>query len=116
MLEQGPLAGAGAVVKAPAGAGDWEFETGVQCLGGGDKLGRFVKRLQLAFLPADEGSGKGELEVFMGLGNTTQVFLFLQQSGVVPCQPAWLPSFSETAQQRSACPHSEEAKPVLRRT
>lgn len=60
VLEQGPLAGAGAVVKAPAGAGDWEFETGVQCLGGGDKLGRFVKRLQLAFLPADEGSGKGK--------------------------------------------------------
>ncbi|CAM9371186.1 unnamed protein product [Ectocarpus sp. 12 AP-2014] len=62
VLEQGPLVGAGAVVKAPAGAGDWEFETGVQCLGGGDKLGRFVERLQLAFLPADEGSGKEKLK------------------------------------------------------
>ena len=51
MLEQGPLVGAGAVVRAPEGAGDWEFETGVQCLGGGGKLGRFVKRLQLACLP-----------------------------------------------------------------
>lgn len=67
MLEQGPLVGAGAVVKAPEGAGGWEFETGVQCLGGGDKLARFVKRLQLACLPAgkDGGSAKGENE---GLG------------------------------------------------
>lgn len=56
VLEQGPLIGAGAVVKAPEEAGDWEFETGVQCLGGGGKLGRFVKRLQLACLP-----GKGRL-------------------------------------------------------
>eukprot|EP00752_Nemacystus_decipiens_P002499 g2348.t1 len=54
VLEQGALIGAGAVVKAPEGAGDWEFETGVQCLGGGGKLGRFVKRLQLACLPGKE--------------------------------------------------------------
>lgn len=57
MLEQGPLAGAGAVVKAPnTGETDWEFETGIQCLGGGEKLGRFVKRLSVAFLP-----GTGEI-------------------------------------------------------
>lgn len=56
VLEQGPLVGAGALVKAPEGAGEWEFETGVQCLGGGGKLGRFVRRLQLACLPS-----KGEL-------------------------------------------------------
>lgn len=51
VLEQGPLVGAGAVVKSPEGCGNWEFETGVQCLGGGSKLGRFVGRLRLAFLP-----------------------------------------------------------------
>ena len=59
VLEQGPLVGAGAVVKAPEGAGDWEFETGVQCLGGGGKLGRFVKRLQLACLPGRGTLGRG---------------------------------------------------------
>lgn len=59
MLEQGALIGAGAVVKAPEGGGDWEFETGVQCLGGGGKLGRFVKRLQLACLPG-KGASVGE--------------------------------------------------------
>ena len=58
MLEQGPLVGAGAVVRSPEGCGDWEFETGVQCLGGGQKLGRFVERLQLGFSP---GSGEHAL-------------------------------------------------------
>lgn len=58
VLEQGPLLGAGAVVKAPEGAGGWEFETGVQCLGGGGKLGRFVERLQLACLPGKGTPGK----------------------------------------------------------
>lgn len=60
MLEQGPLAGAGAVVKPGGGQRglemEWEFETGIQCLGGGEKLARWVKRLELASLP-----GTGEL-------------------------------------------------------
>lgn len=56
MLEQGPLVGGGAVVKTPKDSGDWEFETGVQCLGGGDSLARHVKRLSLAFVP---GTGVG---------------------------------------------------------
>lgn len=60
MLEEGPLIGAGAVVKSAEGTGDWEFETGVQCLGGGDKLNRFVKRLHLAMLPGKD-AGEGEL-------------------------------------------------------
>lgn len=59
VLEPGSLVGAGAVVKAPDGAGEWEFETGIQCLGGGAKLGRFVQRLQLACLP---GTGERERE------------------------------------------------------